>query len=859
MYAIYAGGVCIYNDINPADDLHVVNPELTLSDNAAGSLTMTLPPTNVGYSTIERMITDITVKKDDEEIWMGRVLSESKDFWNNRVLYCEGELAFFNDSVQPPKKYTSLTIRNFLANVLNVHNAKVAANRRFQLGIVTVYSDGSNTEFSTNYEKTMEVINSLVDTFGGHLRIRKVGNTRYLDYLKTYPNTCQQVIEFGVNLIDFTKSWDMTEFATVIIPLGARLNSSSNDGLDEYVTVASVNDDSIYVQSETVDTYGYIEKTVTWDDITDPNILLSKAQAYLTEMQFDNMVLEMSALDMHYLNPSIEDVKLLDEIQVQSTPHGLGIDKTFPVTQLKIPLDSPEKTTFTLGGTVQTSLTTVNNQTSARILEKIEAIPNSLLAEARTNATAIMDDALTGYVTIVKGNNGTEAIYITNTPNYETATKLWKWGMGGLGYLDKTDSSYYNAATQSYEYVTAMTMDGSIVADRITTGILNADLIRAGVIQDDYDFTLSSESILDNSGNVVMDNSGNAVVDHITSPRLKSQHNVIFDLREGSLRINKGFIGLGAINTSVETTDPRYNHYNFEVDDQGNLIAGSGVFAGQLVAASGSFYGVVQAQDFLDSNGNSLLVSDTDYRLKSSFLQLPSLTIQTATNNGETTTTLSLNGVSGSIVSTSATQTSTIVNNAISGITLSVSKSTSSNETTNTLSINGSSVDITSITKTQAQTIAQDVNAGITLSVTNGATSSTITLSGAGITSQSKSITFTGVVTFSALLSNDTTTNTLIEGGSVYVGETLYLGSTTTGATLYFSDKTYIETSARNTSCYMHGTYVFDNGADNYIYLPRVNCIYTYVKDSNNQWTLSLLSSYINDLISSASSTAVFG
>ena len=102
MYSIYADDICIYNDAFALDNMKVIDPKLTLEDNAAGSLSMILPPSNIGYGTIIRMVSDISVHKDGEEIWAGRVLSEDKDFWNNRVLYCEGELAFLNDSTQPP-------------------------------------------------------------------------------------------------------------------------------------------------------------------------------------------------------------------------------------------------------------------------------------------------------------------------------------------------------------------------------------------------------------------------------------------------------------------------------------------------------------------------------------------------------------------------------------------------------------------------------------------------------------------------------------------------------------------------------------------------------------------------------------
>lgn len=68
MYSIYADGVCIYNDVFSLDNMKVVNPKLTLEDSAAGSLEMTLPPTNAAYDTIVRMVTDISVKKNGEEI-----------------------------------------------------------------------------------------------------------------------------------------------------------------------------------------------------------------------------------------------------------------------------------------------------------------------------------------------------------------------------------------------------------------------------------------------------------------------------------------------------------------------------------------------------------------------------------------------------------------------------------------------------------------------------------------------------------------------------------------------------------------------------------------------------------------------
>lgn len=579
MYSIYADGVCIYNDVFSLDDMKVVNPKLTLEDSAAGSLEMALPYTNKAYDTIVRMVTDISVKKNGEEIWAGRALSESKDFWNNRVLYCEGELAFFNDSVQPPAEYAGKSIREYLEQLIAVHNSKVGANRQFAIGAVTVVDENFPTYY-TNYEKTMELLNALVKTYGGYLRVRKADGVRYLDYLKEYPDTCSQVIQFGSNLIDFTRNWDSTEYATAIIPLGSRLDDSPIEALDAYLTVESVNGGSLYVQSdEAVKHYGWIAKTVSWDDVSDPEALLEKAREYLADLQFDNLELELSALDLHYLDVNTEAVKLLDEIRVISRPHGL--DRMFPVTKLEIPLDHPENTQFKMGDSVQVSLTSVNNQANASVLEKIEGLPkaHSILKEAKENATEIINMATTGYITITRDEYGSDTLYISNVRDYTKADKLWKWNMNGLGYSNDGGKTFG----------LAMTMDGSIVADYVNTGVLNADVIRAGVLKDV-------------SGNFSL------------------------DMKTGTLTMKKGSINIGG---------------NFIVDEQGNLTARRGTFAGTLVAAKGSFGGVVQAEDFLDPYGNSMLTGD---KFKADYLDLYGLTVSNK-STGAVTFAVSSNGL----------------------------------------------------------------------------------------------------------------------------------------------------------------------------------------------------------------------
>lgn len=619
MYAIFAGEQCIYDDRAPMVGLRVLSPKLILEDNAAGSLTVTLPKENVAYDTVRRLTTDISVHKDGVEIWTGRVLGERQDFWNNKTLTCEGALAFFNDSTQTPGRHKNMTVRGYLEELLAVHNQKVPRNRQFVLGAVTVEDkpgDGDPLlpDRVTNREKTIELLLDLVKTYGGHLRVRRDGGLLTLDYLDQPVNTCAQLIQFGSNLLDFTTNWDASGFVTAVIPQGKRLEKSGDEELESYLTLDG--EDPCVCDEEAVKTYGRIETVVTWSDVEDQQTLREKAEEYLRDQQFDKMELELSALDLHYLRADADGVKLLDQIRVISTPHGL--DKLMTVTKLEIPLDSPEQTQFRLGGSVSVSF----SQSGSETQKQLQRLPSSLLQEARRNAAHIMDLATRGYVTIARDSEGAEAIYISSERDYTKAARLWKWCVDGLAYYqadpEDPDPEKRTLTALEAEPRLAITMDGAIVADFITAGTMSADRVRTGVLQD-----LGS--------------------------------NVVFDLTNGSLTMRKGSIALGEYfyckNPSCgaclneqegysaaagkwtctacgrENTlfhAPGEEHYNFTVSDQGVLYARRGTFAGKLEAAGGTFGGTVQAEDFLDKDGNSMMKGG---RFKGQYLDLTGVNI----------------------------------------------------------------------------------------------------------------------------------------------------------------------------------------------------------------------------------------
>ena len=493
MYKIYADDILIYDDTSQDPYVKVASPRLTLEENAAGSLKITIPPGNAGYDSIVRMDTEIKVTKDGYEYWSGRVIQENKDFWNNRTLTCEGELAYLNDTTQPQAEYSytgPYCLRTYLIQLLTNHNNNVSADKRFGVDpnvmYVGVYADSIHT--TTNYEKTIECVNKLIEEYGGCLKLRKVNGVRYLDwYTKDELGLNSQKIEFGKNLIDFTRSFDSTEYATVIVPLGAKQEESTVEGLENYLTVEEATvqgaDGTRYVKSQdAIDTHGWIEKVVHWDDENDVNNLYKRGEKYLTDIQFDAMEIELTAFDLHYLNPEIQGLKIGDMVRVISVPHG--VNRPFAVTKLDIPLDQPQDTKFQLGDSIKTSLTASNNKTNAEILEKLSQVPDidedAILQAAQANTAALMNMTLNGYVTLLTETTQegmhSEGLYIsqeiplTDDEGNIIVDRYWKWSSTGLGYTDDGGDTWK----------AAITMDGTILGERIAAGSIHGSKITTG-------------------------------------------------------------------------------------------------------------------------------------------------------------------------------------------------------------------------------------------------------------------------------------------------------------------------------------------------------------------------------------------
>ena len=490
MYQVLIDGRDLYY---PGDEEYTVSDSVVkLQLNDSGTFECDVPVINPEYGNIKNRISMIQVLKDTKEIFYGEVRESEKDFSGTKQVYAVGELAFLFDSIQPQAVYHDMTSRQLLETWLNIHNSQVEDKKKFYVGMVTVHDSNDSMYRFTNQETTLDCIrDKLCDSLGGYLRIRKVDGKRYLDMvsLQEYGKICEQPIEFGENLLDYSENVSASDLYTCVIPKGARLDESPIEGLEAYVDITSVNNGKDYLYSEdAVATYGWNRCVVSWDDVTEPENLKKKGEEWLKDNQYETMVLELTAADLSLLDADIESFELGDTVPVYSKPHGM--DRTFPLQKLELHLQDPSQDKLQLGNTMKLSYTEQNKGNLSAVNRQLESTRQTTawLQSAIDNATAMMTGSKGGYKVSEYDEDGRwlRDLYM-NAPNKEDATLVMQINMNGIGFSrDGFDGPYKNA----------WTIDGVLLGEFLKAGSVQAEALSAEYktsVSDEINTTVTSK------------------------------------------------------------------------------------------------------------------------------------------------------------------------------------------------------------------------------------------------------------------------------------------------------------------------------------------------------------------------------
>ena len=268
-------------------------------------------------------------------------------------------------------------------------------------------------------------------------------------------------IRYGKNLTQLSQEINMENLCTGIIPFC--IDETKTKTVGTRVATGLILD---FDRDKAVDFSDDVDFESATPLLTQ---LATLASNYIANNNFTD-VFNSITLDFVQLSDLTERVDLCDTVHIFFEALGITASLKCVATTWDGLNERYISCTF---GDMRTSIadTIVNQQ--KEVADKPSV---SEMGKAIDTATKLITGNLGGYVVMHDSdNNGyPDEILIMDTPDISTATNVIRMNQSGIGL-----------STTGYvgPYTTALTASG-IVADAITTGILNANLIKAGVIED---------------------------------------------------------------------------------------------------------------------------------------------------------------------------------------------------------------------------------------------------------------------------------------------------------------------------------------------------------------------------------------
>lgn len=283
------------------------------------------------------------------------------------------------------------------------------------------------------------------------------------------------VIEYGKNLTSLEQDNDFSSVYTHLLPYAVIKNGDT----ESVVTLSEI---TIPI----VETYAR-EKTLIKDfssffkdgETVTEDTLRAKAKSYIKQNPFgDETPTVKVSFEPLWQQPEyslfLEKVNLCDTVIVRHP--DMNIEVKTKVIETVYDALAEKYSSITLGTAKSNFVNTVAEikSTTDEIKKETDSFP-LLMNTAIKNATSLISGQQGGFV-VMHTDSVTGKPYellILDNKNLYDARNVWRWNVSGLGF----SKSGYNGP-----YETAITADGKIVADFITSGTLMANIIKAGVI-----------------------------------------------------------------------------------------------------------------------------------------------------------------------------------------------------------------------------------------------------------------------------------------------------------------------------------------------------------------------------------------
>lgn len=375
----------IHNPYSPRGN-KIVHGEIKQAVNSIHELEFSIPLDHTMYQKMVQFksIIEVVNLRDNEIEFVGRVLTMTNEMSTNgfvQKVVCEDFLSYLHDSAQWFQKLPNKGAEDYFKIIFDSANVQIEEFKRITPRNITVQSRSDRPFRYIGYDSSWDTVRErIINNIGGYLTLREFNTRLYVDWTKDIGVTIESPIKLGQNIKSASREVDFDGLATIIVPIGADLQSQ-NQGQEEdqspdvtraQLDIRSVNDGKMYLaDEELIREFGFIRKSVIWTEIDNPIILLARGKQYLRNQKIALAKWTISAVERYLIDSRYSKFRIGNEHKIINAPLS-GIE-TLQILEKKIDILNPQSVDLTIGSQSQSlSAYQLQTQEADSSIEKLK-------------------------------------------------------------------------------------------------------------------------------------------------------------------------------------------------------------------------------------------------------------------------------------------------------------------------------------------------------------------------------------------------------------------------------------------------------------------------------------------------------
>lgn len=365
---------------DPYTDDRITDTKLSNKLNAAAYFDFTISPTHSLYSKLAERAGEVRIYFNNLILYKGEIIKIDEDFEGNYQVSCAGVLDYLTatrvrpySTIQGEQTLTCpATVDGYFQWLIDQHNSNCLDSRkRFSVGVNQGNMlDKNNYIYRASEQRPTtgaEIENKILDPIGGYLFVRYQDDLNVLDLYADVHDVNTQIIDYGVNMLDFTKTTTAENQYTAVVATGYTPDPPEGqtdvkmkpitlegyaDGVTPYSSTIVKMGDRVY-DVDAVNRYGYREYYVSNTDIKTYDGLLEYACKTLNTLLSPATTISVRAIDLALImGKKYKHLQLGQAVRVRSKPRK--VDEYLMVNSIELDLMNPENTVFVLGASYDT-------------------------------------------------------------------------------------------------------------------------------------------------------------------------------------------------------------------------------------------------------------------------------------------------------------------------------------------------------------------------------------------------------------------------------------------------------------------------------------------------------------------------